>query len=75
MSFTIDNLNLVGIEKESKLYKLIEKLNLRNNYGEKAPVNSIMHFEQLCEHDNGFLCEHRLQYIIDYIKNNFNERQ
>lgn len=66
--YTIDYTNLVGIDKHQM--QLIEKLNTSLLMGQKDPEKSIMHYGQICEHDDGFLCEHRLQVIVDWLKAN-----
>ncbi len=68
---TASSLELDNIIHGSKLHELIEKLNCFTQWGQKDPEKSIMHHEQLCQHDSGYLCEHRLQFIIDYIKENY----
>lgn len=65
--YSIDRVNLEGLSELEKGF--IEKLNTSLYYGNKDPKESIMHYEQLCSCDDGFLCEHRLQLIIDWIKN------
>jgi len=32
--------------------------------------DSIMSYGKICNHDDGYLCEHRRRYIIDFIKKN-----
>lgn len=64
--YSIDLVNTEGLNEEQLL--LIKKLNCSLYMGSKEPKDSIMHYEQICEHDDGFLCEHRLQVIIDFLK-------
>lgn len=66
--FSIDAVNLDGIN--SKQMELIKKLNCSFYYDQKDPEGSIMHTYQVCTCDDGFLCEHRLQVIVDWLKNN-----
>lgn len=61
--FTIDAVNLDGIN--DKQMELIRKLNTSLNWDNEDPHGSIMHYEQLCSCDSGFLCAHRLQAIVD----------
>jgi hypothetical protein len=65
---TIDKIDISKLNEEQK--DLATKLNCTTNYSEEKPKGSIMHFGQLCEHDTGFLCEHRLEYILGYVKHN-----
>jgi len=71
---TACKLNLSKVKFNSKLHHLITKLNCRTEFGGVYPVSSIMHYNQICDHDDGYLCEHRLQILIDYIIENFNEK-
>ena len=32
---------------------------------------SILQFERICEHDDGHLCEHRLNWLIEFIELNY----
>lgn len=65
---TLTRVNTEGLTKNQ--LDFIENLNIQLYYSENAPKKSIMCYEQLCNCDDGFLCEHRLQYIIDYLKLN-----
>ena len=62
---TIDNVNLKDLPKNLK--ELAKKLNTTTSYDEDYPKDSIMIYEEICSCDTGFLCGHRLQYILDYI--------
>ena len=62
---TIDKIDISKVKQGSDLDFLIQRLNCTTNYYENDPPKSIMHFGQLCEHDDGYLCEHRLQFIIN----------
>jgi hypothetical protein len=64
---TASKLDLSNVNENSALHKLIEKLNCTTLYEQQPLKNSIMEYENLCEHDGGFLCEHKLQFIIDFI--------
>lgn len=64
---------LDGIEKDSPLHKLIRDINISRSYDINMVSDSIMLYGIMCKCDSGFLCEHRLQYIIDFIKNNFKQ--
>lgn len=67
-NYTIDIVNIEGLTDSQIM--LITKLNATKSYSVDNPKDSIMHYEQLCDHDDGFLCECRLQYIIDWLKIN-----
>lgn len=72
---TASKLYLNGVEKGSKLHELINALNRIATYGtHQTPKGSIMYFEGVCEHDDGALCEHRLQWIVNFIRENFEEK-
>ena len=64
-------LDLDGIEKYSPLHKLIRDINISRSYDINTDSDSIMSYGMLCKCDSGYLCEHRLQNIVDFIKNNF----
>lgn len=55
----------------SKLETLKEMMAIDDNAN---PNITIMFDETICECDPGYLCEHRRDFIIDYIQNNFIER-
>lgn len=62
------SLNLSGIVKGSPLHTLVERLN-GNRHEYCARIDgSIMGYEQLCTCDTAYLCEHRIQWIIDFVK-------
>lgn len=66
---TIDKIDLTDVKEGSDLDFLIQRLNTITSYNEQVPPKSIMHYGQLCNHDDGYLCEHRLQFIINQLKN------
>lgn len=47
-----------------KLSKLIDLLSCSNRMGDPYPKGSIMDFQRICDHDEGYMCEHRLKFII-----------
>lgn len=64
-------LNLSGVIHSSSLHKLINKLNgNRHGYGNQVE-GSIMNYGYICNCDTHFLCEHRIQWIVDFIKKNY----
>jgi len=62
--FTTDRVDLSKVNND-KLRQLVMRLSVSKSYDLKTPKDSIMRFEEICDHDEGYLCEHRLQYIID----------
>jgi hypothetical protein len=70
MSNTIDLIDKSNISSNPKIIELATMLDV-SNQNEPYHQNSIMNYNVLCHHDDGFLCEHRLQFILNYIKNNF----
>jgi len=51
--------------------ELENNLHVSGSYGVPYHPDSIMDYERICNHDSGYLCEHRKQWIIDFIKTNF----
>jgi len=49
--------------------ELLRKLNV-NRFPGKQPDGSIMSYKGICTCDDDYLCEHRLQVIADWIKEN-----
>jgi len=49
---------------------IINELNTKLAVSENpddGPRDSIMTYKVLCDHDSGFLCEHRRKWILDYV--------
>ncbi len=44
------------------------KLSVSGNYSTPYPKESILAYGNICQHDSGYLCEHRLNWLINYIK-------
>ena len=63
-----------NIKRGSKLHTLLKKLNSNATYSSYEDDDSIMLYDKICTCDDGFLCEHRLKWILDFIKDNY-ERQ
>lgn len=65
-----ENGHLDNIQNNKPLYDLINKLNSFNNfnYNEDDFKDSIMTYENLCDHNDGYLCEHRLLWIINNLE-------
>lgn len=68
--YTLDLINIDGVNEKG--IELLKKLNTKTKYGQEDPKDSIMQFDSFCDHDDGYLCEHRLQVIADWIKENQN---
>lgn len=64
---TKDLINTHGVT-EPFIFELIEKLTTSTNTNDDNYPASIMNYGQLCHCDDAFLCEHRLQFIIDFLK-------
>ena len=62
--FDIEKLKSEG---KNTLVELITKLNCKTTYDAKTPEGSNMHYGRLCNCDDGFLCEHRLEWLINFI--------
>ncbi len=57
-----------------KLSKLIDLLSSSNSYNDPNPKGSIMGFQDICDHDDGCLCECRMKFIIKYIEKHFDPK-
>ena len=68
--YTLDLVNTDGINEKGM--ELLQRLNTHMTLGTKDPDDSIMSYGQHCNCDDGWLCEHRLQVIADWIKENQN---
>jgi hypothetical protein len=65
-NYSIEAINLEGLtEKQIDLLKL---LNVPLNNDTDDDPASIMGYEQLCDHDDAYMCEHRLQYFANRLK-------
>ena len=59
-------LNLSGVQVGSFTHELIKRLNVNlHGYGQQ-PSDSIMIYGNLCNCDSFYMCEHRLQNIVDF---------
>jgi hypothetical protein len=71
MSNITSTLEAIDLSKlTTKQIELVEMLNTSLKWDNNYPERSIMHYEQLCTHDDGFLCEHRLIAIINWLNDN-----
>jgi|DEB0MinimDraft_6_1074348.scaffolds.fasta_scaffold12208_7 hypothetical protein len=64
-------LNLSGVIHSSSLHELINKLNGNRNGYEEYVEGSIMNYGEICDCDALYLCEHRIQWVVDFIKKNY----
>lgn len=64
---TAYRLNLSNVNKESFIYELVNKLNVDKIYNSSNAFGSIINYSEICNCDDGFLCEHRLQWIVDFL--------
>ena len=53
------------------LKKLETKLNTSGSYSIPYHEDSIMTYGKICDHDDGYLCEHRREWILEFFKSNF----
>jgi len=56
-------------KRNDLLAELEIKLNTSGNYKIPYHQDSIMVYEKICNHDDGYLCEHRRKYIINFVGN------
>lgn len=68
---TAARVDLTGVREDSPIHELVRKLNCRTNWDHPYPEDSVMVYETLCTHDEGHLCEHRLQFIVDFIREHY----
>jgi hypothetical protein len=63
--------------KQSKIDELEIMMTSPDTYEADANdfPNSIMFYGQICNHDDGFLCECRREFILNYIRENSNETE
>ncbi len=66
---TIDKVDLSKVNESSELMDLVNNLNTLTNYSERSIPQSIMFHGNHCKCDDGYLCEHRLQFIINKLVN------
>lgn len=62
---THDKINLENYSDEIK--QLSKLLSVSTNYSTSFNPESIMEYNSICEHDDGYLCECRLKFILDWI--------
>jgi hypothetical protein len=64
----------VDIDNKGFYTYLRHKLKTRSSWDEDNPVDSIMICGEICDHDGGFLCDHRLEWLINEIKEYFEKK-
>lgn len=66
----------LSLIKDEIILNLIKYLDWNGSWSDKEIVdkNCLMYYDY-CGCDDGYLCEHRLQFIIDYINESFVERK
>lgn len=60
-------IDLSNVLKNSPIRELVKKLSVNRSSYDKMPKGSIMEYENICNHDSAYLCECRLQYIVDFL--------
>lgn len=63
---TFDKIDTHGLNVHDIAF--LKYLNVVLTHGGKFAYTSIMNYNEICDCDNGFLCEHRLQYVANYLK-------
>jgi len=59
------------VSGELLLKELETKLNTSGSYSIPYHEDSIMTYGKICDHDDGYLCEHRREWILEFFKSNF----
>ena len=59
------------VSGELLLKELETKLNTSGSYSIPYHEDSIMTYGKMCDHDDGYLCEHRREWILEFFKSNF----
>jgi hypothetical protein len=65
-NYTIERINLEGLTQ--KQIDLLKLLNASCSSYVKEHPDSIMGYDQICDHDDAYMCECRLQYFADRLK-------
>jgi hypothetical protein len=63
---TFDMISTKGLHAKDVAF--IKSLNASTSYISAIEYSSVMESGAICDCDDAFLCEHRLQYIVDYLK-------
>jgi hypothetical protein len=65
--YTEEQVDFTGVPMDSPIRELAKKLTVDSHSYSQMPEGSIMDYEQICHHDSAYLCEHRLQYIVNFL--------
>ena len=58
-------------KKKSELLKKLENiLHVSDNYSIPYHEDSIMGYDKICTCDDAYLCDHRREWVIDFLKRN-----
>jgi len=58
----------IYVLKDEDLDVIKQMLYSVTSYGQEYPKESIMKFEKVCIHDDAFMCECRLNKLIEFIQ-------
>jgi hypothetical protein len=64
----------LGHLKSNKTKAIAIFLNSPTCWDMDEAKGSIMSHGEICEHDTGYMCECRIQHLLDFINDNFNEK-
>lgn len=54
--------------------ELREKLAVSGSYLIDYPQESILGYQKVCNHDHGYFCEHRLNWLIKYLEEKWSQK-
>jgi hypothetical protein len=60
-----------NVSRELLFRELETKLNTSGSYSIPYHEDSIMTYGKICDHDSGYLCKHRREWILSFLKSNF----
>lgn len=60
--------------KEELLKQLEDMMYIPNLSSQKYTETSIMDYGNICDHDSAYLCNCRRQYLLNFIKENFDAK-
>lgn len=64
---THEEVNLSGLPLDSPIRELVLNLSCAHSYMDNSILESVMEYDRICNHNDGYLCEHRLQFIVDFL--------
>ena len=67
----LEQLRQPPVSGQLLLKKLETKLNTSGSYSIPYHEDSIMTYGKICDHDDGYWCEHRREWILEFFKSNF----